>query len=247
LASAELLEGFPAAYQITPEQGGSSDFPLIVVYESHSKMGYCAWLNQLVGADIDLLSAKRDNIQLRIPESRRVAPGLWPGLGHEVRGLTAALGRRVHAAERSFPILRFVHEISEALRLFDFVAENWAHRGDHQSEKAIFLHASEIVCHVNVVRAIFDLMEELPRELYSIQGLDDFATRWIESCEEFAPGFRSLVEYRQEGLLEHAMAMDIDFGSMCERRKGFVRSALDAQKQITSLGLGLTASDAPSE
>ena len=29
--------------------------------------------------------------------------------------------------------------------------------------------------------------------------------------------------------------------------KASVRSALDAQKQITSLGLGLTASDAPSE
>ena len=95
---------------------------LLVTYESSSKRGYCFWINALVGKDLSLLSPNRKSVTLSIPMTRPVTAHLWPGLGHEVRGLSAAVGRRVALAGRSFPILAFVHAMSEALRNFDFVA-----------------------------------------------------------------------------------------------------------------------------
>lgn len=215
---------------------------LLVIYESSSKRGYCFWLNQLAGKDLSLLRPGRKSVTLAIPATRPINAHLWKSLGQEVRGLNAAFGRRVLLAGRSFPILRFVHAMSDALRLFDFVAANWDVRGDPSSEKATFLHASEIVGHLNVIRAIDDLRETLPPEFNPIIGLDDFSQRWIESCESFIPQFRDLVHDDGPNLVDRMMRVSVDYDRMAEKRIGFVRSILDVQVQITELGVGIQAS-----
>lgn len=229
VALLELIKGFTPA--------------LLVTYESNSRQGYCCWANQLVGKDLSLLSPSRGSVTLSIPMARPVTPDLWPGLGHEVRGLNAAVGRRVRAAGRSFPVLSFVHAMSNALRNFDFVTHHWATSEVKSEEQAAVLHAVEVSCHRDVVRAINDLLEALPPEINPIVGLDDFAERWIQSCESFVAGFRDLVNDEGSDLSERIMSVTVDHDRMSDKRIGFVRSILDAQVQITRLGVGMPAQE----
>jgi hypothetical protein len=161
----DLIQGFTPA--------------LLVTYESSTKRGFCFWMNQIVGKDFSLLNPRRKSVTLSIPMTRPVAGDLWPRLGQEVRGLSAAVGRRVALAGRSFRILTFVHAMSEALRNFDFVAHHWAASGENSDEQAAVLHALEVSSHRDVVRAIGELRASLPPEFNPIVGLDDFAEGWI--------------------------------------------------------------------
>jgi hypothetical protein len=216
---------------------------LLVTYETNSKQGYCFWINQLVGKDLSLLSPHRKSLTLSIPMTRPVIADLWPRLGQEVRGLSAAVGKRVALAGRSFPILTFVHAMSKALRNFDSVAHHWAASEVKSDEQIAVLHGLEVSCHRDVVLAINDLRESLPTEFNPIVGLDDFAHYWMQSCESFISEFQELVQDPGLDLSDRMMSVKVNHDRMAEKRIGFVRSILDAQVQITKLGAGLREED----
>ena len=230
----DLIQGFTPA--------------LLVCYESSTRRGFCFWMNQIIGKDLSLLRPGRKSVTLSIPMTRPVDGDLWPRLGQEVRGMSSAVGKRVALACRSFPILSFVHAMSEALRNFDFVAHHWAALDEKSDEQAAVLHAIEVSSHRDVVRAIDELRSTLPPEFNPIVGLDDFAEEWIQSCESFVSGFRDLVNNHDPDLSAEMLAVRVDHDRMAEKRIGLVRSILDAQVQITKLGVGLRAVDPhPSE
>lgn len=214
---------------------------LLVTYETSSKRGYCYWLNQLVGKELSLLSPGPETVTLSLPMSKPIEKALWPTLGHEVRGLSSAIGRRVALAGRSFPVLAFVHSMSEALRGFDFVAHHWENSEVSTQEQKGTLHGMEISCHRDVVKAIKELEMSLPPEFNPILGLDEFAENWIISCEAFVTNFRSLVADNSPDLSEQLMATKVDHECMSGKRLGFVRSILDVQTQVTKLAIGLSA------
>ncbi|MBI2920100.1 MAG: DUF4365 domain-containing protein [Planctomycetes bacterium] len=226
----DLIQGFTPA--------------LLVTYESSTRRGFCFWMNQIVGKDLSLLNPRRKSVTLSIPMTRPVAGELWPRLGQEVRGLSAAVGRRVALAGRSFPILAFVHAMSEALRNFDFVAHHWSASDETSDEQAAVLHALEVSSHRDVVRAIVELSASLPPGFNPIVGLDDFAEGWIQTCESFVPGFRDLVNNHDPDLSDKVLSVRVDHDRMAAKRIGLIRSILDAQVQITKLGVGLRESEA---
>lgn len=225
----DLIQGFTPA--------------LLVTYEASTKRGFCFWMNKIVGKDLTLLSPRRKSVTLSIPMTRPVTDDLWPRLGQEARGLNAAVGRRVALAGRSFPILTFVHAMSEALQNFDYVAHHWAASDEKSDEQAALLHAVEVSCHRDVVQAIDELRASLPPEFNPIVGLDDFSEEWIQSCESFVVGFRDLIENRKHDLSVQMLSVRVDHDRMAEKRNGFVRSILIAQVQITKLGVGFRASE----
>ena len=211
---------------------------LLVTYEASSKRGYCFWLNQLVADDVFLLSSHRESVTLSVPMTREVTSEIWPRIGQEVRGLSSAVGNRVSAAIRSFPILEFVHAASQALQTFDFVSHHWANGEEKSKEQTEVLHALEVSSHRDVVRAIKELQHSLPREINPIVGVDDFAQEWISSCESIIPGFGSLIPDGHPDLSKSLRGLKVDHDRMSEKRTGFVRSILEAQVRLTRLGLG---------
>ena len=211
---------------------------LLVTYEASSKRGYCFWLNQIVARDLSLLRPHRKSVTLAIPMTRPITRELWPRLGQEVRGLSSAIGSRVAVAGRSFPILAFVHAMSQALKDFDFVAYNWATGEVKSDEQAAVLHALEVSSHRDVVRAMMNLQASLPPELNPIVGVGDLAQDWMGRCESLIPGFRNVVHDENPDLWKSLMAVKLDHKLMSEKRPGFVRTILEAQVQITKLGVG---------
>lgn len=207
---------------------------LLVLHETSSGRGVCAWINQLLGKDLSILSTKRKTVTLRVPLARSIDTEIWKTLGQELHGLCAALGRRVIASERALPIIRFLHGMSDVLELFDFVAHTVKSEGPVTDDDRAFLAEAEVVCHSNVIHNVRRLEQALAGSPITIQGLSEFGKDYEHNCSQFISNFPSVVSNTAS-----PKTVSVVVTEMQARREGFIRSVVSCMKQVSELGLGL--------
>jgi hypothetical protein len=207
---------------------------LLVLHETSTSRGVCAWINQLLGKDVSLISTKRKTVSLHVPLVRPIDSEIWKTLGQELHGLYVALGRRVMASEKTLPIIRFLHGMSDVLDLFDLVAHAAKSEGPMTDEDRGFLAEAEVVCHSNVIRHVRRLEEALAGSPLTIQGLSTFAEDYEQRCSQFIRNFSSVVS---NTATPNTVAVVVE--EMKARRDGFIRSVVRCMKQVSELGLGL--------
>jgi Domain of unknown function (DUF4365) len=82
---------------------------LLILYETSTDRGFCAWANQILADKTGLLSGEESEISLHVPMTSPVDEKAWERIGNEVAGLSAVLGRRISLAGSVTPFLRALH------------------------------------------------------------------------------------------------------------------------------------------
>lgn len=213
---------------------------LIVCYETKSKTGYCQWLNKTLANNISDLKSNKVTVTVTFPASNKIIPEVWPLIGEELHGVNRNIFGRLHKASWSFPVLKFTRTLNGCLRTFDSVTHHWSNSVVETNKQISALHALELSAYVELIFAVYDLQEELPKnELTQLEGLQEFVEETVCYCQEFAAEFSTLVKDRDADMSVEAIAMVVDHNEIVSKRAGAIRSIIDLQHQVVDIAMDI--------
>jgi len=215
---------------------------LLVLYETTTDRGWCAWVNQLVAEDPARLASSLEakTVTLRVPATHRLEPGRLQTLSLQLRALNSRLARRVMVAGAALPILEATHQLMRSLHLIDLCANG---RQDDSQEIALdALLLAEITAHKEVVTALLALNDELRDSASSIMGLGMTARRYMEDCEAFVADFSGFVRHTGPGF-----RMQVNRERMASFRPEAIRAVTQIVGKLAALSLEIARENGSSQ
>ena len=167
---------------------------LLALYEKKSRTGWCYWANQLLANNVGILSSSNKTLTLKVPMTRSIDPSLWPQLGNEVKGIMAAVGRRIAVSELTLPLLEATHSLMQSLHLIDLCAH-----GKGGSVSISELLEAEATANKEIVTTLLALDEWLHELKQPIIGVRETADKYVDACERFILNFSGFVKHSGPG------------------------------------------------
>ncbi len=201
---------------------------LVIVYETSSNRGYCAWANQLLARRTEVLEEDEGATSLEIPMRIPIDGAVWNIVSAQVSGISIALGRNLILAERVVPFLRALNVLSGALKGLYFAQAARPKEPDRTEEQRRLISELEITCHRDVVRGIVTLDQEIQSSGASFDGLKQYAAEYVQRCGGFIKGFQELVDAGDKRL-----SCDFAPEGLAHERPAMMNSIANAMHELT--------------
>jgi len=207
---------------------------LIVLYETTTDRGFCAWANQVLADKTKLLSSEENEISLHIPMISPIDGNIWERIGHEVAGLSAVVGRRISMAGSVAPYLRALHVLSGAAKALYFVQQAHPKPGFRTEEQEALMLELEIVSHRDVIREMRALADDADSCGGDVIGFREYADNYKELCSTAIKDFDSIIQNP-----DVIRDCNVSPEGIAQHRNGFMHSLIDAIHQLAEAAAGV--------
>jgi hypothetical protein len=210
---------------------------LLVLYETASNTGWCAWVNQVIAEDISALKGEAKTISLRVPVAHTLHASIWEPLSRQLHALNLRIAKRIIVAGAALPVLEATRSLMQSLHLIDLCANG--RQEDSDDVPQTDLVNAEITAHKEIVEALLKLDRELSDARASIIGIKDSAKRYSDNCAKFIVDFHGFVKHSGPGF-----TTKIDIRAMIDYRAEAMRAVTQIVGKLSALSLDVARESA---
>jgi len=156
---------------------------LLVIYDQRQKIGWGAFLFDIVKDPLTIISQETKTFVLHVPTSMQITPKSWPTIKARLRSFYMDCLGAIHKAGH---LLGTAHTLSQCLRGLQ-TAQFTKLTSDTHAEMALGL--LQILCHRDAVRSLTDLREQLCPGSFPARNVEAAITRYRVELEKFVHDF----------------------------------------------------------